>query len=81
VGKTLYTTAMTHERMLALVEAAIAGGVKEIHVGWSRCGVCGEELGDVEDTALLRYEPEPSTVVHLHLCSECYRESKKAGKR
>ena len=77
MGNTLYATGMTHDRILALVEAAIADGVKEIHVGWTRCGVCGEVLDSVEDTELIRYEPQPRTVVHLHLCPECYRECRR----
>ena len=80
MSRTLYTKGLTHEGILQAVKAAIDAGVPEIHVGYYHCAVCGEALDSVEDTELLHYEPQPSTVVHLHLCPECHRECRRAGK-
>ena len=65
-----------HE-MLELANKALEDGVKEVHLGYTRCAFCGAEIeSEIQGMAMGGKLGEEKQIT-VHLCDSCYKETMK----
>lgn len=67
--------------MFQAAKVALQTGVKEVHLGWTRCALCGEELGPAVESDLLTDAGAGSPKVQVHLCGRCWHRYKASQRR
>ena len=67
--------------MLDCMKAAVQAGIKEVHLGWTRCAFCGVELGQAVESEFLNDAGSGSSMLQIHLCDRCWYKYKGASKK